>query len=105
MLKKFLISLTVLGFSSFNGLAIAQVPPPSASQQSLQEFQQPNQSNLSFGGSSGTNLLQLIQNVNLMNSRSAAEVMAGQRETIDEASAEFRKQQRQQLGVTSPLLK
>jgi hypothetical protein len=85
--------------------AIAQVPPPPVSQQSLQEFQQPNQSGFALGSNgSGLNLLQLLQNANLLNSKSAAEVSAGQKETIDEASIQFRKQQRQQLGITNPAL-
>jgi hypothetical protein len=85
--------------------AIAQVPPPPVSQQSLQEFQQPNQSGFSLGSNgSGLNLLQLLQNANLLNSKSAAEVRAGQNETLEEASLQFRKQQRQQLGITNPAL-
>jgi hypothetical protein len=85
--------------------AIAQVPPPPVSQQSLQEFQQPNQSSFSLGSNgSGLNLLQLLQNSNLLNGKSAAEVTAGQNETLDEASIQFRKQQRQQLGITNPAL-
>jgi hypothetical protein len=85
--------------------AIAQVPPPPVSQQSLQEFQQPTQSGFALGSNgTGLNLLQLLQNANLLNSKSAAEVSAGQKETIDEASIQFRKQQRQQLGITNPAL-
>lgn len=98
--------LTGLGVCGMeiNG-AIAQVPPPPVSQQSLQEFQQTNQSSFSLGGNgTGLNLLQLLQNSNLLNSKSAAEVSAGQNETLDEASIQFRKQQRQQLGITNPAL-
>jgi hypothetical protein len=98
--------LTVFGVCGMetNG-AIAQVPPPPVSQQSLQEFQQPNQSSFSLGGNgTGLNLLQLLQNANLLNGKSPAEVSAGQKETIDEASIQFRKQQRQQLGITNPAL-
>lgn len=101
--------LTVVGIGILGGFftetAIAQVPPPPLSQQSLQEFQQPNQSNFSVGGSnSGLNLLQLIQSANLLNSKSANEVRAGQNEALDEARIKFRQQQRQQLGVTNPVL-
>ena len=85
--------------------AIAQAPPPPVSQQSLQEFQQPNQSGFALGGNgTGLNLLQLLQNANLLNSKSAAEVSAGQNQTLDEASIQFRKQQRQQLNITNPAL-
>jgi len=105
--RLFVTAFTVLGFSGFSNmnLAIAQVPPPPVSQQSLQEFQQPAQSNFSLGGTnSGLNLLQLIQNANLLNGKSASEVTAGQKESLDEASVKFRQQQRQQLGVTNPVL-
>lgn len=89
---------------NFNS-AIAQVPPPPVSQQSLQEFQQPNQSAFSLGGNgTGLNLLQLLQNADLLSGKSPAEVSAGQNETLDEASVQFRKQQRKQLGVTNPVL-
>jgi hypothetical protein len=109
MLSKIVIAtFTILGISGFEFMnkAIAQVPPPPPlSQQSLQEFQQPAQSNFSFGNSnSGVNLLQLLQNANLLNGRSSEDVSAGQKETIEEASVQFRKQQRQQLGVTNPVL-
>ncbi len=106
--KIVIATLTVLGVSSFGNnmnQAIAQVPPPPVSQQSLQEFQQPNQSSFAIGGNgSGLNLLQLIQNANLLNSKSPSEVAAGQNETLNEASLQFRKQQKQQLGVTNPAL-
>lgn len=109
MLCPKIVVAAALGFYFGSGFgsdrAIAQVPPPPVSQQSLQEFQQPNQSNFSLGGSnSGLNLLQLIQNANLLNGKSAADVNAGQKETLDEASVKFRQQQKQQLGVTNPVL-
>jgi len=105
--KQAIATFTILGiFNWANTItAIAQVPPPPVSQQSLQEFQQPSQSNFSLGnGGSGLNLLQLIQNANLLNGKSAAEVSAGQNETINDASVEFRRQQLQQLGVKNPVL-
>ena len=97
---------TVFGFCGLEiSEAIAQLPPPPASQQGLQEFQQTNQSGFSIGNNGGgVSLLQLLQNANFLNSKSAAEISAGQNETIDEASIQFRKQQRQQLGVTNPVL-
>jgi hypothetical protein len=108
MLYPQIVIAAVLSISYFNFYsnkeAIAQVPPPPLSQQSLQEFQQPAQSNFSIGGNGGVNLLQLIQNANLLNGKSAAEVSAGQKESLDEASVKFRQQQRQQLGVTKPVL-
>ncbi|AFY72952.1 hypothetical protein Syn7502_00820 [Synechococcus sp. PCC 7502] len=103
--KFFVSALTVVGISGFSNIAIAQTPPPLASQQSLQEFQQPAQSNFAIGNSgSGLNLLQLIQSASLLEGKSAKEVTVGQKETLDEASLQFRKQQRQQLGVTNPIL-
>jgi hypothetical protein len=103
--KHAIAALTVLGVFNSASMAIAQVPPPPVSQQSLQEFQQPSQSNFSLGSNgSGLNLLQLLQNASLLNGKSAAEVSAGQKETINDASVEFRRQQRQQLGVNNPVL-
>ncbi len=101
------LSLFSIGLIGVTGkdLATAQLPPLPTSQQSLQEFQQPNQSGFSTGSNgTGLNLFQLLQNSNFLSGKSAGEVGIGQKESLDEASVEFRKQQRQKLNVVNPIL-
>ncbi len=84
--------------------AIAQPNSTPLSQQSLQEFQQSNQSAYSLGGSNGLNILQLIHNSNLINGKSAGELSSSQQESLDSATQSFRLQQRQKLNVNNPAL-
>jgi len=93
--------VTICGLASG---AMAQTTSTPLSQQSLQEFQQNNQSSNPLGGGNGLNILQLIHNANLLNGKSSAELSTSQQESFDAATQEFRLQQRQKLNVNNPAL-
>lgn len=83
------------------------VPQPAAAQtagsvQPLQDFTNPQNERDSFGGdiggSGGLNVFNMIHNAQLGGWRDPNDVASEQRNSLDKATAEFRRRQLQQLG-------
>jgi succinate dehydrogenase/fumarate reductase flavoprotein subunit len=82
--------------------AIAQINTATTlSDQTLREAQQQEKSSLSIGGSN-LNILQLINNINLANGKSAEKFRADQAESLDDAVTNFRNQQRREIKISIP---
>ncbi|NUN63936.1 hypothetical protein HCU40_04020 [Pseudanabaena biceps] len=95
-------AISLISATMFSSNAIAQVVPASTlSEQTLRESQQQERGSLDIGGSN-LNLLQLINQINLAGGKSSEQFNKEQSESLNDAVANFRNQQRKEIQISIP---